>query len=162
MANKKIDELSIKEIELIIEKLDKKKDYITSFLYTYYMYTETSTSAFINNLAWYYEDGLGVKLDKPKAMNLYKRAIEKGSTQALVNLAVYYYEGNVVKKDFNKAYDLLCKAYKKKNKLKTLEKIIKVLNLDVLNLLKLDEKIKWQKLYLNTIKNENNTTNSNS
>ena len=100
MANIKIDKLSIKDIELIIEKLDKKKDYITSFLYTFYMCETTGSSASINNLGYHYDMGFGVIVNKKNAINLYKLAIDKGSAKAIVNLAVCYYHGDGGNKRF--------------------------------------------------------------
>ena len=59
-----------------------------------------------NNLANLYWRGLGVKENKQKALELYNKAVNNGSIDALLTLGVIYMDGKYVKKDTDKAESL--------------------------------------------------------
>ena len=58
----------------------------------------------MNNLAYIYEHGYGVKLDLKEAYHWYRAAAEKGVAKAQSNLGLMYQEGSVVPHDFVQAY----------------------------------------------------------
>jgi len=150
-SKQKIEELSKKDLNLIIEKFDEKKDYLTSFVYTYYAFKTTNHTSFITNIGYHYDMGLGVKVDKKKAIYYYKLAIDRKSPQAMINLASCYGTGDGVNKDINKQLELLIKSYEINAKKLTLNEISLLLSKHGNNLaIDIDEKIKWYKLYLDS------------
>src|SRR5437879_5185004 len=62
------------------------------------------------NLAVCYDNGVGVEKDKPKAVELYKKAAEQGHLDAQCNLGVCYQYGTGVEKDEQKAVELYQKV----------------------------------------------------
>lgn len=66
-----------------------------------------------NNLASLYIDGLGVKKDEKKAVELLEEAATKGNAAAELNLAVLYAWGEEITHDKMKAYENLKSALKK-------------------------------------------------
>jgi len=65
-----------------------------------------------NNLASLYIDGLGVKKDEQKALELLEEAASQGNAAAQVNLAVLYAWGEEVTHDKMKAYENFKSALK--------------------------------------------------
>lgn len=63
-----------------------------------------------NNLGYLYQNGLGVKKDYAKAMELYQKAADKGLMAAVNNVGYMYYRGLGVKKDLDKARELFEKG----------------------------------------------------
>jgi TPR repeat protein len=62
-----------------------------------------SHPAALNQLGFYYRDGIGVEIDYRKAADLLQQAISFGSADAIVNLAFMYEKGLGVAKDEAKA-----------------------------------------------------------
>lgn len=58
-----------------------------------------------------YQYGLGVELDKQKAVEWINKAVELGDAEAMAMLALYYHIGFGVEKDDAKARELFIKAY---------------------------------------------------
>ena len=57
-----------------------------------------------------YDDGEGVKQDKQKAVELYRKACEGESMDSCYNLADSYEEGEGVEKDIDKAIELFTRV----------------------------------------------------
>ena len=64
----------------------------------------------INNLAYMYESGQGVKVDYQKAIELYQRAIDAGNSYAMYNLAWMYQHGQGDPFTYQKAIELYQRA----------------------------------------------------
>lgn len=70
----------------------------------------------LNNLAYCYEHGMGVKQDFQKAVELYEKAVKLGDSSAMYNLAYCYENGTGVEKNLQKAVELYFRAYEKNHK----------------------------------------------
>ncbi|OAN13769.1 hypothetical protein A3K86_14505 [Photobacterium jeanii] len=57
----------------------------------------------LNNLAIFYQNGVGVTRDYAKAIDLYKKAIDVGSKTAFYNLGRMYQDGTGVARNYSKA-----------------------------------------------------------
>jgi TPR repeat protein len=60
-----------------------------------------------NTLGLMHQEGLGVKQDLKKAVNLYQKAAQRGDAKAQSNLGFMYYEGFGVERDLVSAYKWL-------------------------------------------------------
>lgn len=66
-----------------------------------------------NNIAYFYECGIGTPVDETKAFYYYKKAAKYGNPCASYNLGLCYLLGKGVKVNINKAIDLLMYASEK-------------------------------------------------
>ena len=64
----------------------------------------------LNFIAAIYFEGNGLKVNKRKAVELYKEASDIGFYEATSNLGFCYYYGNGVRKDLKKAFEYFTKA----------------------------------------------------
>lgn len=61
-------------------------------------------------LGIHYDEGLGVKRDRAKALKLYELAVAQGSVAAKTEIADFYFDGIIVKQDVGKAFELYKEA----------------------------------------------------
>ena len=66
---------------------------------------ETGNAEALNNVGWYYHNGIGVGADYAKALEYYTEAIRKGSVDALEEMGELYRDGLGVEQDYEKAAD---------------------------------------------------------
>ncbi len=71
---------------------------------------ETGNAEALNNVGWYYHNGIGVGADYAKALEYYTEAIRKGSVDALEEIGELYRDGLGVEQDYEKAADYFHKA----------------------------------------------------
>src|SRR5436190_385508 len=83
---------------------------------------EGGYSGGITMLAYCYENGVGVNIDKKKAIELYQEAANLENSAAQFNLALIYEKGKDIDKDIDKAIDWYKKSENKnaKNRLQKL------------------------------------------
>jgi len=70
-------------------------------LYTQAMYAKNYKAEL--NLAYMYNQGIGITVNYTKAFNLYKKAYQDGSKLASYDIAAMYYLGQGVSKNYQKA-----------------------------------------------------------
>jgi TPR repeat protein len=58
----------------------------------------------LNNLGYCYENGIGIKINKRKAFELYQKAADLGNSIAQYNLALMYENGEGVDKNIDQAF----------------------------------------------------------
>jgi TPR repeat protein len=68
-------------------------------------------------LGYCYDEGIGTKIDKQKAFELYQNTANLGHIAAQNNLAVMYEKGDGITKDINKAIYWYEKSAKQGNEL---------------------------------------------
>ena len=90
MKNKKFD------LEMLEEAEDMARMYDNGYI--------------LNFIAAIYFEGNGLKVNKRKAVELYKEASDIGFYEATSNLGFCYYYGNGVRKDLKKAFEYFTKA----------------------------------------------------
>jgi hypothetical protein len=64
----------------------------------------------MSNLAFIYQEGRGVVKDLREAVRLYRRAVERGSAEAMTSLGVLYVAGKGVAKNDHEAVRLFRRA----------------------------------------------------
>jgi TPR repeat protein len=67
-------------------------------------------------LGYCYDEGIGTKIDKQKAFELYQNAANLGHDIAQNNLAIMYEEGDCITKDIDRAIYWYEKSAKQGNK----------------------------------------------
>ncbi|EXX79527.1 Skt5p [Rhizophagus irregularis DAOM 197198w] len=78
-------------------------------------------------LGYCYDEGIGTKIDKQKAFELYQNAANLGNYMAQNNLALMYEEGDGIAKDIDKAIYWYEKSAKQGNeKAKNNLKILRI------------------------------------
>ncbi len=100
---------AIKHCSRYVNKFPNKQDYVWQLARAYYAGKDYANSLkynrkaielgsvmAINNLGIQYELGLGIKKNISKAIELYKQAMSKGNSHAMLNLGFMYEEGNSV------------------------------------------------------------------